>query len=313
MAAQKKPVAVVIRHETPTVEIDEERYTLLARYIPSVEVGFRVWISVNATQRGQVMQSWVTMSPGGLDDIDASEPLDPRSAVRIIKEVEGFETAALSHLSIPHTDGVFPSAKPPPPPAAADADSGGASASNDWTAMRKALPYQRIHDQHLLSALEDFIESSAFTRPVRAFALEHAHKFQPLTLDDEQPLHYQELYLQYEKVLEAALEAYLREHDSSVAQLIACVKRSQQRMEPLRCIDLLLAASEYPAFVELMLDYKFDMMSDMLATNGTPDSVTSQAANGLNVAARMEGAPEAKVHRTVDVSEARPMDTSTQR
>ena len=336
-AAPKKAAAVVVRHETPTLTVDEARYVQLARFIPEIEVGHRVWMTVNATQHGQVMQAWVTTSPGGLEDIDATEPLDPRSAVRILKEVEGFETKSIEHLSIAATDGVFPSVMPK----TALQKEEEASGSDDWTAMRKALPFQLVNDQFLLQKLEDFIESDAFTAPVRAFAKEHAHKIFPISLDDEQPLHYQELYLQYEKVLEDALEAYLLEHGSSVPALVECVKRSKERCDALRCIDLLLASSEYPAFVELMLDYKFDLMSDMLATNGTPDSVTSQAPAGLNVAGSVamgaaemgatemaagaafaakamdaakaaEGkeakpvdasAPEAKVQKTVDVSD----------
>ena len=113
-AMAKKPAAVVIRHETPTLIVDDLRWDQLVTYIPDIEVGHSVWISVNATQKGQVMQAWVTTSPGGLEAIDATEPLDPRSAVRIIKEVGGFQTAAIEHLSVEETDGVFPLAKPPP-------------------------------------------------------------------------------------------------------------------------------------------------------------------------------------------------------
>ena len=175
----RKVNSVVFRLESPTVVVDEDIFVQIARFIPTVALGYRLWLSINATAKGEVMQAWVHSSPGGLEEIDESEPVDPRSAVRILKEIAGFQTERLRHLSVAATDELLPSAKP----AAAQAEAGSSSESVPQRSSPK--PNQRVHDQHLLSALEDFITGDAFTLSVREFAAEHAHKFKPLTLDDE--------------------------------------------------------------------------------------------------------------------------------
>ena len=176
------------RLETATVIVDDDVYLQLARFIPAIEVGHRLWVSVNANSSGQVTHAWVHSSPGGLEDIDESEPLDPRSAVRIVHEVPGFASERLAHLSISATDELFP------PVAAArkvrfatdggggGGDDGGGDGSGEasssshappepspWS-TRKALPYQSVHDTAVLTALEDFVAGAAFSAPVRAFA-----------------------------------------------------------------------------------------------------------------------------------------------
>ena len=88
-------------------------------------------------------------------------------------------------------------------------------------------------------------------------------------------MHYQTLYLQYESVLEGALHSFLADHRLTVAALVECVRRAHERSEPLRCVDVLLASAEYGAFVELMLDYKFDMHA--AGREITPDSVLAAA------------------------------------
>lgn len=198
--------------------------------------------------------------------------LDPRSAVRIVTQLAAFRSPKLSHLSVEATDALFPSV-PPPSGATGGATAGDAEAAGDESAppAREPPSNQRVHDQFVLSRLEAFIEGAAFSQPVATFAAEHAHKFRPITAEEEQPLHYQELYLAYEAVLEGALETFLADHRLTVATLLECVRRAHERSEPLRCVDMLLASAEYGAFVELMLDYKFDMHA--AGREITPDSV----------------------------------------
>ena len=121
----------------------------------------------------------------------------------------------------------------------------------------------------LLQKLEDLVESDSFTTTVRVLR-EHAHKFKPQTSDEEHPPTIRSS-AKYEKPVEAALEAFLKEQSSPVGALVGCVKRAQERGEPLACIDHLLATSDYPAFLELMLDYKFDMYAMEEITPGDYD------------------------------------------
>ena len=124
------------------------------------------------------------------------------------------------------------------------------------------IPVQRANDDCLLQKLEGFVSSSSFTEAAGSFASEHAHKFKPLSNEDEFPLHYQELHLRFQGVLEAELESLLREHGSSASHLMEVVGRAKERGDQLECIDVLLSSTSFPAFVELMLDYKFGLYAE---------------------------------------------------
>lgn len=245
------------------VQITGNNYGDIVPFI-NADVGNSVRVVVEATWRGEVCNAWLQHAQGGLEDIDDEEHLraiDPRSAVRLIKEIEGFENDAMLHLSISATYALL---------STPSSNSGG---SSPGVIPRPPVPVQLSNDQFLLSRLDGYIDSSAFTAPTEAFAAQHAHKFKPLTADDEHPLHYQELYLQFEAVLEHSLEAFLREHGATVTQLVQAATRAKERGDQLRCIDVLLASSDYPAFLELMLDHKFNLYAEREIT---PDSVLAE-------------------------------------
>jgi len=244
----------------------------LKRFVPTADVGGSLWMCIEHTASGRVVKASVHLAAKA-DEAEETMPLDPRAAMRIIKDVAGFECEELRHLSLEETEGAL-SAKP----AAASADPSAATAgdtldvSDSAASREQRTPVRQVNDQFVLSRLEDFIESDAFNSVVRQFAAEHAHKFKPVTANEEHPLHYHELYRQYEALLETSLEAFLVEHGATVAQLVECVRGAQSRSEPLACVDLLLATSDYAAFLELMLDYKFDLIAER---EETPDSITT--------------------------------------
>ena len=73
-------------------------------------------------------------------------------------------------------------------------------------------------------------------------------------------------------MLEHSLQTFLSQHGASVGQLVQAATRAKERGDQLRCIEVLLASSEYPAFLELMLDHKFNLYAEREIT---PDSVMS--------------------------------------
>ena len=246
---------------TPSVLVTEANLADLSPFLPGTDIRDLVWIQVASTWRGEVCEatihdrsSFEASSFQNSNEVNGHF-IDPRSAVRLIQAVEGLENNALRHLSLANTHAALLASKvttlPPNEPV--------------------PFPAKLHNEQWLLSRLEDFIDSAAFNSPLETFAAEHAHKFKPLAPNDEHPLHYQELYLRFEAVLEVALEGFLSANGSSVADLVQVVSQAKERGDALRCIDLLLASSEYAAFLELMMDYKFSMYVE--GREITPDSI----------------------------------------
>ena len=238
---------------TNVVEVSEDNLKDLVAFIPSTRVGHRVWLVLELTWRGAVCSAKI-YERGSLDEMDTTEgqSIDPRSAARLVHFVDGFQTEGLHHLSVRATHAMHSEA----PLAEGD----------DATAVTReappAIPVQRANDDCLLQKLEGFVSSSSFADVAGSFGAEHAHKFKPLSHEDEFPLHYQELHLKFQAVLEGALESLLREHGSSASHLMEVVGRAKERGDQLECIDVLLSSTSFPAFVELMLDYKFGLYAE---------------------------------------------------
>eukprot|EP00966_Prymnesium_polylepis_P308179 7121525-Prymnesium_polylepis.2 len=220
-----------------------------------------VRIEVQSNADGAVCAAEIHDGADDLEAIDGGCALDPRLAVRTVKDLSSFEGSR--HLSISATHAIWP------------ADG---SSSDEPAAQRERKPVKVINEQFLLTKLEDFIAGDAFKCTIDRFAEEHAHKFKPLTSEDEYPLHYQTLHLQFEATLELALEGFLAEHSASVADLVQLVTRSKEHGDSLQCIDTLLASTEFDSFLELMLDYKFGLVAEREVTPGSVlavDDVTS--------------------------------------
>ena len=236
---------------TPSVRVTETNLEDLSPFVPT-DLGHFVWMKVRSTWKGVVCEATIYEYSEGFErrsDEANGRKLNPTSAVRLIQEVDGFENDALRHLSLKATHAALSGVSK----SSAVATSAGAAASAAASTAASAgapptpipVPAHIFNDQSLLQRLEDHIESAAFNAPLERFAAEHAHKFKPLGPNEEHPLHYQELYRLFEQVLETALEAFLRASGSSVTELVQVVARAKDRGDPLRCIDVLLAASEY--------------------------------------------------------------------
>lgn len=311
-AAPAGATATLTRGVSNVVTVTDENLGELEPFIPTAHVGHRCWIIVYSTWRGAVSKAFINDTDGSEADFllkqahgrdNGARPLDPRPAVRLIKELEGFESEAVRHLSVSATYKLAKRQRQASASAAVAADAtsaagmssdvsgaGASSSANEPAREREPVPIHMFNEHVLLGKLEEFVEGDAFIAATEAFAADHAHKFHPLTADDEYPLHYQELYLQFEGVLEAALESFLRENQSSVLKLLELVGRARERGDPLRCIDVLLASTEFPAFLEMMLDYKFAMYAGEHAE--TPASVVADVA-ALSQAGTAQPQPKA--------------------
>jgi hypothetical protein len=289
MSATSSRSFVVESVDTPTVRVTDDNFIEVRRFVPAADLGDKLWVAADVTEEGKVVSASVHIlskpqpsaeGAGARERSAEAAPLDPRSAARLIREIDGFACEALRHVSLTETEAVAAPASsteaaashadapdlsdaPAAAPVARAGDAAPTPAGQSSErrapsslAAEARTPVGQSNEQFLLAKLEDFVGSAAFTTSVRTFAAEHAHRFKPIVSgDDEHPLHYQELYLQYERLLEASLEAFLTEHGSSVTALVACVRRAQERGEPLASVELLLATTDYEAFLELMLDY----------------------------------------------------------
>lgn len=286
----------------------------LQPFVPHTELGHTVWLVVGDTWRGEVCTATIYDNTQLAGDEPTARTIDPRSAARLLTSVEGFESDELSHISVRATVCMHQNAAPrrerkkkaPLPsflpdyeePSGAAARKGGARVTFDpaakapsgeaaseaqqvgeapSTPQREPVPVELATDQYTLSRLDEFVGGDAFNAPVQAFAAEHCHKFKPLAAGDEYPLHYQQLYLAFEAVLDAALESFLAEHHCSVRSLLDVVARAKARGDRLDCIDVLLAASDFPTFLELMLDHKFGLYAEREIT---PASVMAEIEAG---------------------------------
>ena len=243
-----------LRCTSHRVVVTKANYEMLLAAVPSTAVGLirhnrMLRIEVRANGEGAVCAAEIQDGSNDLEDVDGGCVLEPVRAVRMVKDLTSFEGSR--HLSIMATNAMWP----------ADGD--------EPAAPRERIPVTVSNDQFLLTKLEEFIAGSEFRCTTERFAEEHAHKFKPLTAEDEYPLHYQTLHVQFEATLESALEGFLAEHNASVADLVQLVTRYKQRGDSLECIDVLLASTDFAAFLELMLDYKFALVAEREVTPGS--------------------------------------------
>ena len=153
------------RHVSLPVEVTELNFRDLSPFVPSTESGHKVWLVVWVTWKGAVTSSKIYDTEGGLEELDDESDarlLDPRSAARLIREVEGFETQSLRHVSISATYAMHSEVQ-------------SSHEEDQSAAAQEPVPVQQAHDQYLLSRLEVFTESAAFIGVVEDFASEPQH------------------------------------------------------------------------------------------------------------------------------------------
>lgn len=144
-------------------------------------------------------------------------------------------------MSSDEDDDSAPAPPPPPPP--------------------MAMPrLQKISDDEtrelkLQRALESFYSTNlvAFDQSVSEFALQHAHELLiPSNVPGEHTLRQHELFVEFVAMLDASLEAFLNEQDSSTDELLGFVQAAAARGQDWPCAEYLGAAADFECFLNLV-------------------------------------------------------------
>ena len=105
----------------------------------------------------------------------------------------------------------------------------------------------------VLDLLEEAFADPSVTSAINEFCVEHASTFQGVRGDEEHPLQYHELYLQYTGLLESKVEAFMAEHDVTLDQILEAARHAPSGVHTF--VDFLIASTEYHSFVQLMSDF----------------------------------------------------------
>jgi len=110
----------------------------------------------------------------------------------------------------------------------------------------------------IVGALQDFMMDPDFEASQSTFCRAHCSHFEE---SEENKLVYTELFEQYTTMLEKAIDDRLTEQveDFSMGEFIEALKRREGEGElEGEVFDMLMTLSEFDAFKELMLSYKFE-------------------------------------------------------
>ena len=110
----------------------------------------------------------------------------------------------------------------------------------------------------VLDALEDFFSEPDFTSAINDFACMHAPTIVPLAEGEEHPIAYHAAFLEYQKLVEVNVETFLADNGYVENDIIVAALQAPPGVHT--CIDYLMAATDYMAFLQLMSD--FNQLSD---------------------------------------------------
>ncbi|KAJ9530685.1 hypothetical protein QJQ45_014837 [Haematococcus lacustris] len=122
----------------------------------------------------------------------------------------------------------------------------------------------------LVEALETFFCSPGFTSAVGTYMSENASNLSFVATDETQPIENYNLFLKYQSLIEEHLSIFLEVYE------VCQAAQGSQVADSLACLDYLVAASEYEAFMELARDHYemalYDAGTDMESSSqvGTP-------------------------------------------
>ncbi|KAL6751532.1 hypothetical protein V8C86DRAFT_2776259 [Haematococcus lacustris] len=130
----------------------------------------------------------------------------------------------------------------------------------------------------LVEALETFFCSPGFTSAVGTYMSENASNLSFVATDETQPIENYNLFLKYQSLIEEHLSIFLVDRGLSAQEVYEVCQAAQgsQVADSLACLDYLVAASEYEAFMELARDHYemalYDAGTDMESSSqvGTP-------------------------------------------
>ena len=120
----------------------------------------------------------------------------------------------------------------------------------------------------VLDRLEEFFSDPSVTSAINDFCCAHA-SITPLAEGAEHPLEYHTAFLEYAKLIEDQVAAFMAEHGFSEEDIVIAALHAPPGVHT--CIDYLLASTEYTAFLQLM--GQFNSLADAVDdTNDYKDS-----------------------------------------
>uniref|UniRef100_A0A6V1NIC6 Cilia- and flagella-associated protein 36 n=1 Tax=Heterosigma akashiwo TaxID=2829 RepID=A0A6V1NIC6_HETAK len=127
------------------------------------------------------------------------------------------------------------------------------SSSTSFSEIDEAYQAQ----QDVLEKIELFFCSADYTSAIGDFMSEHVGTFTAFDLEQEQPLEYYSVFQQYQDLVEAKFEAFVKKEDVSTEVIYAvCRNLHSQDNGASTCIEYLLACTEYEYFLKLMYDFR---------------------------------------------------------
>jgi len=115
----------------------------------------------------------------------------------------------------------------------------------------------------VLDTLESYFCDPAVTGAINDFACLHAPSITPLAEGAEHPLAYHAAFMEYTKLIEEKVAAFMAEHSVTENDILVASLHAPPGVHT--CIDYLLASTEYTAFLQLMAD--FNSLSDYEVTD----------------------------------------------
>mmetsp|Transcript_6420 Transcript_6420/g.7808 ORF Transcript_6420/g.7808 Transcript_6420/m.7808 type:complete len:223 (+) Transcript_6420:1-669(+) len=110
----------------------------------------------------------------------------------------------------------------------------------------------------IIDKLEDYFASPEHTSAIGDFLSLKVSEFTHFNPKEEQPLHYYQIFGEYQKLVETSVESFLVQEGKTNEELFNTISQFQGTggSEIYTCIDYLVACTEYDYFLQLMEDMK---------------------------------------------------------
>lgn len=115
----------------------------------------------------------------------------------------------------------------------------------------------------ILDAAAQFLWSTEMSAQTDAFVERHANTFVGATVDGEQQLEWQHIYLEYTQMYESALESFVAEAHTTLAQFVGACRDALDNsawQEHRGLATYILSAAEYDYFLRMMATAAADAM-----------------------------------------------------
>mmetsp|Transcript_107322 Transcript_107322/g.308832 ORF Transcript_107322/g.308832 Transcript_107322/m.308832 type:complete len:142 (-) Transcript_107322:233-658(-) len=124
--------------------------------------------------------------------------------------------------------------------------------------MAHFVPPGPQNDGSLAYRLEDYLLSGSFLSQLNSFVAKHAHKFEDLADSDDEHRHeWHDIFLEYERMLNDRVEAFLKAEGVTAEQAVeACRRAKAEGKEDYQYFEYLAASVDYQRFHRVMLEFK---------------------------------------------------------